>query len=250
MNRRNRSNLLIAGAAVLSLMVGTTPASAQFGGIVFDPSNYAQNVLTAARLLQQINNQITSLQNQAQSLINQARNLASLPTNALSGIQQSIDRTRQLIAQAQQVAYNVQDIDRVFAARYPSGSLSGTSSAQLVANAETRWHDAVGGFQDSLRTQATIVTNLDDTRAQVGTLVGASQTATGALQAAQAGNQLIALQTRQLADLTALVAAQSRAASLASARAAADEAQGREQTKRFLAPGTSYVAQSVRLFND
>jgi hypothetical protein len=62
-----------------------TPAHAQFGfgGIVFDPSNYAQNVLTAARSLQQITNQITSLQNQAQSLINQARNLASLPYSSL-----------------------------------------------------------------------------------------------------------------------------------------------------------------------
>ena len=247
---RHRLPTLIASAALLSLAVGTTPASAQFGGIVFDPHNYAQNVLTAARSLQQINNQITSLQNQAQSLINQARNLASLPTNALSGIQQSIDRTRQLIGQAQQVAYNVQDVDRVFNARYPSGSLNGTSSAQLVNNAETRWHDAVGSFQDSLRTQATIVTNLDDTRSQLTTLVGASQDATGALQAAQAGNQLVALQTRQLADLTALVAAQGRAAALASARNAADEAQGREQTRRFLAPGGGYVAHSVTLFHD
>jgi P-type conjugative transfer protein TrbJ len=33
--------------------------------IVFDPTNYVQNVLTAARSLQQINNQITSLQNEA-----------------------------------------------------------------------------------------------------------------------------------------------------------------------------------------
>ena len=250
MNRYRRLSALLVGATFLSLTVATTPASAQFGGVVFDPSNYAQNVLTAARALQQINNQITSLQNQAQNLINQARNLASLPTNALSGIQQSIDRTRQLIAQAQQVAYNVQDIDRVFAARYPSGSLSGTSSAQLVSNAATRWHDAVGSFQDSLRTQATIVTNLDDTRSQVSTLVGASQTATGALQAAQAGNQLVALQTRQLADLTALVAAQSRAASIDAARTTADEAQGREQTRRFLAPGSGYVSQSVSLFHD
>ncbi len=249
MNRRRFSSALISGAALVSLTVAM-PASAQFGGIVFDPQNYAQNVLTAARSLQQINNQITSLQNQAQSLINQARNLASLPTNALSGIQQSIDRTRQLIAQAQQVAYNVQDVDRVFNARYPSGSLSGTSSAQLVGNAEARWHDAVGSFQDSLRTQATIVTNLDDTRSQLGTLVGASQDATGALQAAQAGNQLVALQTRQLADLTALVAAQGRAAALQSARNAADEAQGREQTRRFLAPGSGYVSHSVSLFHD
>ncbi|MDB5581666.1 MAG: trbJ [Bradyrhizobium sp.] len=246
---RIRFSSLFVGAAAFALVV-TTPADAQFGGIVYDPTNYAQNVLTAARALQQINNQITSLQNQAQGLINQARNLTSLPTSALAGIKQSIDRTRALIAQAQQIAYNVQDIDRVFAARYPSGSLAGTSSGQLVTDAETRWHDAVGGFQDSLRTQATIVGNIDDTRAQLDTLVTASQNATGALQAVQAGNQLTALQTRQLADLTAAIAAQARASSLAAARTAADEAQGKEQTRRFLTPGTGYQAQSVSLFHD
>ena len=72
---------MLAGAIATSGMIGTTaatPAHAQFGGIVYHPSNYAQNVLTAARSLQQINNQITQIQNQAQSLINQARNLTSL----------------------------------------------------------------------------------------------------------------------------------------------------------------------------
>jgi len=239
--------LLIAASAV-ALLAATPPAQAQL--TVYDPTNYAQNVLQAARALQSINNQVTSLQNQAQSLINQARNLTALPTNALSGIRQSMDRTRQLISQAQQIAYNVQDIDRVFDQRYPAGALSGTSSGQLVANAEERWHDAVGAFQDSLRTQATIVTNLGDTRSQIDTLVGASQDATGALQAAQAGNQLVAMQTRQLADLTAVVAAQSRAASIAAARAAADEAQGREQSRRFLGTPGTYAPRGVELFHE
>lgn len=240
---------LVAGVAALALIIAT-PAEAQFGGIVYDPTNYAQNVLTAARSLQQINNQITQIQNQAQSLINQARNLANLPTSMLTNIQRDIDRTRQLISQAQQIAYNVQNIDQVFSQRYPSGSLAGTSSGDLVSNAQTRWTDALAAYQDALRTGATVTGNLDGTRDQSSALVTASQGATGALQAAQAGNQLIALQTRQLADLTAMVAAQSRAAAIQSARAAADEAQGREQTKRFLAPGTGYVAQSVSLFHD
>src|SRR3546814_14814923 len=42
---------------------------------VFDPSNYSQNVLQAARALQQINNQIQSLQNQVLMLQNMAQNL-------------------------------------------------------------------------------------------------------------------------------------------------------------------------------
>src|SRR5690606_22566785 len=48
------AGIACTGAAIIPL----APAHAQFGGVVFDPSNYAQNVLTAARTLQQINNQI------------------------------------------------------------------------------------------------------------------------------------------------------------------------------------------------
>src|SRR5260370_1355614 len=91
---RRFGSLLAAGAIVLSLGV-TVPARAQ--SIVFDPNNYAQNVLTAARALQQINNQITSLQNQAQMLINQAKNLVNLPYSSLQQLQSSIQRTQQLL---------------------------------------------------------------------------------------------------------------------------------------------------------
>src|SRR3546814_14927366 len=59
------------------------PASAQIGGIVHDPRNYAQNMLTAARTLEQINNQIKQLQNQANQLGNEDTNLQRLPTPTL-----------------------------------------------------------------------------------------------------------------------------------------------------------------------
>lgn len=70
---RNSSlrRLALSGASALLIAVAA-PAHAQFGGIVYDPSNYSQNVLTAARTLQQINNQIQSLQNEAEGLINDA----------------------------------------------------------------------------------------------------------------------------------------------------------------------------------
>ena len=50
------ASIAIACVAVTTLV---TPVRGQM--IVYDPSNYAQNVLQAARALQQINNQITSL---------------------------------------------------------------------------------------------------------------------------------------------------------------------------------------------
>jgi type IV secretion system protein TrbJ len=239
-------HLAAASAIALSIASVLAPASAQV--VVFDPNNYVQNVLTAARALQQINNQITSLQNQAQTLINQARNLASLPYSSLQQIQQSIQRTQQLLAQAQRIAYDVQQIDRAFSTTYAPVSAS-ISSQTLISNAQTRWQTSVTALQDALRVQAGVVGNLDTNRTQMSALVTSSQSATGALQATQAGNQLVALQAQQLADLTATVAAQGRAASLEAAQRTAAQDQGREQLRRFLTPGVGYQSSSVQMFH-
>jgi P-type conjugative transfer protein TrbJ len=237
--------LAAAGAVALSL-AAMSPASAQW--IVFDPNNYVQNVLTAARELQQINNQITSLQNQAQMLINQAKNLASLPYSSLQQLQSSIQRTQQLLAQAQRIAYDVQQIDRAFSTSYAPAT-SSQSNQVLITNAQSRWQNSVAALQDALRVQAGVVGNLDTNRTQTSALVTSSQGASGALQATQAGNQILALQAQQLADLTATVAAQGRAQNLESAQRAAAQDQGREQLRRFLTPGQGYQSQDVQMFH-
>jgi P-type conjugative transfer protein TrbJ len=239
---------VFVAASLIALTAAQTPRAAVAQSIVFDPNNYAQNVLTAARALQQINNQITSLQNQAQMLINQARNLANLPYSSLQQLQSSIQRTQQALAQAQRIAYDVQQIDHAFSTTYAPAS-SGTSSQLLIANAQARWQTSVAGFQDALKVQAGVVGNLDTNRTQMSALVTASQSASGALQATQAGNQLIALQAQQLADLTATVAAQGRAQSLEAAQRTSAQDQGREQLRRFLTPGAGYQSTSVQMFH-
>ena len=238
------ATMLAAAPLALSPMVAT-PAHAI---IVFDPSNYAQNVLTAARTLEQITHQITSLQNEAQMLINQAKNLASLPFSALQQIQQSVQKTQQLLQQAQGIAFNVQQIDQMFQQKYGNVSMS-TSDQQLVANARSRWQNTVGGLQDAMRVQAGVVGNIDSNRTQMSALVSQSQGATGALQATQAGNQLLALQSQQLSDLVAVVSANGRANALTDAERAAAAEQGREQRRRFLTPGAGYQPGNAQMFN-
>ena len=242
--------LALAVPVALSPMLAS-PAHAQFGfgRIVYDPSNYAQNVLTAARTLEQINNQITSLQNEAQMLINQARNLASLPHSSLQQLQQSVQRTQQLLGQAQNIAFEVGQIDQAFQQQYGNVSLSATD-AQLVADARSRWENTVGGLQDAMRVQAGAVGNIDTNRAEMAALVGQSQGATGALQATQAGNQLLALQSQQLSDLIAVISANGRADALTEAERATAAEQGREQRRRFLTPGTGYQPGNAQMFNN
>ncbi|MEH2521005.1 P-type conjugative transfer protein TrbJ [Bradyrhizobium sp. AZCC 1610] len=241
-----RRHLSAVSALAIAIASAASPTAAQL--IVFDPNNYAQNVLTAARELQQINNQITSLQNQAQMLINQAKHLTSLPYSSLQQLDQSIQRTQQLLGQAQRIAYDIKQIDRAFLTTYAPASTN-ESNQVLIANAQTRWQNSVAGLQDALRIQATVVGNLDSHRKEMSALVGSSQGATGALQASQAGNQLLGLQAQQLADLTAAVAAQGRAQNLETAQRTTAQDQGREQLRRFLAPGRGYQPSIVRMFH-
>jgi type IV secretion system protein TrbJ len=239
-------HLVAASAFAISVVSLDVPSSAQV--VVFDPNNYAQNVLTAARALQQINNQITSLQNQAQMLINQAKNLANLPFSSLQQLQQSIQRTQQLLNQAQRIAYDVGQINNAFSTTYAPASAS-LSNQALISNAQSRWQTSVAALQDALKVQAGVVGNLDTNRTQMSALVTSSQSATGALQATQAGNQLVALQAQQLADLTAAVAAQGRAQSLEAAQRTTAQDQGREQLRRFLLPGVGYQPSTVQMFH-
>src|ERR1700740_2378401 len=102
---------------VPGLALAAGPAAGQ--QLVYDPSNYVQNVLQAARALQQINNQIMGLQNQTQMLLNQAKNLTALPYSSLQAIEQSLAQTQQLLNQAQRLAYDVNQIDQTFRRLYP-----------------------------------------------------------------------------------------------------------------------------------
>ncbi len=237
---------LAAVTAVAILLSLNTSSSAQLA--VFDPTNYAQNVMTAANTLRQINNQVTSLQNEAQMLINEGKNLTSLPYSSLQSLQQSIAETQRLLNDAQRIAYDVRQIDQAFSTQYGPANVS-ASSASLIDGAKQRWQNSLAALQDAMRVQAGIVQSIGAAKSEAGTLLSSSQSAIGALQASQAGNQLLALQSKQLADVTALLASQGRAQSLELARQAEAQEQAREQMRRFIAPGQAYQPGNVAMFH-
>src|SRR3546814_16875501 len=108
------------------------------------------------------------------------------------------------------------------------------SDQALIDGAQDRWETSVAGFEDALKVQAGVVGNIAGARTAMSYIVGASQSATGALQAAQAGHQLLALHPQQIADLTALVAAQGLAPVFHSPRDAGHRSQGHAQFRRYM----------------
>jgi P-type conjugative transfer protein TrbJ len=243
MSRKNHGAVVTPVLAIILALTVGKPVRAQL--LVFDPSNYSQNLLTAARSLQQIQNQITSLQNQAQMLINQAKQLEQLPATVLNDVERDYSQIQNLLRQANGITYNVQSLNQAFSQSYPVSISSTTSDQQMIGSARQRWQDSLSAFQHSLTLGAGAVQNLPNTQAQTSSLLSASQSSVGILQATQAGNQLVAVQTRQLADLTALLASQGRAQAFEQARKAEAEGQAQEQLRRFLSNSRGYQPQTV-----
>jgi P-type conjugative transfer protein TrbJ len=246
--RPYRHRLLAALCLTASLALTPPFARAQFA--VIDVANLVQNVLTAARTLEEINNQIMQIQQFVQMLQNEARNLTSLPFSIVQQLDQSVSQITSLMRQAQGILYNIQNVQSQFQNFYPTTISPASPDAQLVADARTRWQYSLSTFQHTMEVQSQIVQNLSGDQAQMDAVVGQSQGAVGILQATQAGNQLLALQSKQLAATQALLASQARAQAIEQARQAEAEEQAHEQYQRFIgtAPGT-YTPVPVTMFH-
>lgn len=237
---RKLSNTVAAVALSLVLAVnGSKRLEAQV--VVFDPSNYSQNILTAARALDQINNQIKSLENQAQMLINGARNLTSLPSSVVGQLTSRINEINSLIAQAQGISFDVQKTQSDFERLYPRQYTAAVSSDRMVQDATARWDNTYQALKQTLVTQATIASMLDQDGQTLRTLMANSSIAVGSLQVQQSGNELLALQVKQSLQAQALVATQTRAEALRAVEQQASAAAARERFTRFIGDGRAYT---------
>lgn len=234
-------------AAFVSLAVATPALAIP----VFDASNYTQTVLTAARTLQMIDNQIRQLQNQATSLLNQAKNLTALPTSVMPELQRALAASQQLIRQAQGLAFDVQNADEAFRRTYPAQYDAAVGRDQLALDAKARWTNSLEALRTATQVQAQVAANLDVDEGTLSDLVSKSQGSVGSLQAIQATNQLLALQAQQSMQTQRLLLADGRAQAMETARKVAATAQARETRRRFMGDGgASYAPAPVAMFRN
>jgi P-type conjugative transfer protein TrbJ len=231
---------------IATAMMCAAPACAQY--IVFDPSNFVENALTAARTLQEIDNQLHQLENEATMLINEARNLASLPFSIVGQLQATLASTTALINRAQGIAFQLTQAQGQFARFYPESYGGNTSGAAMAADALQRWLHSLQALQTTVSMQAQAAQNLSSDEDALATLVSQSQSAVGILQAAQSTNQLLALHARQMIQDQQLRLTQDRSAALEQARTVAAEARSREVRRRFLGNGVQYTWDYVDFY--
>jgi type IV secretion system protein TrbJ len=233
--------LFTAGALVacvpLAIAVPAVPAAAM---PVFDAGNYAQNLLQAARALEQINHQIESLQNEAQMVQSMARNLERLDFPQLERINAAMQRIEDLMGQAQALDFRVADLDRQVGDLFPGAAAEALPRNARIAQARERLAAATAGYRHAMGVQAQVAENIAEDAGLIDALVARSQGAVGALQAQQAASQLLALGVKQQVQLQALLASEFRSEAIERARRVQAETEGREATRRFLARERAY----------
>jgi P-type conjugative transfer protein TrbJ len=236
--------------ATLAILLASLTSVAHAQWAVFDVGNFSQNILTAGRTLQTVQNQIAQLQNEAQMLTNEARNLQGLNFNSLPQILNLLNATNRLISQAQGMPFAVPQLNTQFTRYYPQSYLPSVSASQMAADEQTRWMYSLAALQTSMRLQAQAVQNAASDQSTLSSLVGQSQSAVGQLQASQATNQLLALEAREAMQEQQLRLTQDRATALEAARAVAAEARALIVRQQFMGSGTQYTPQTVRFYGN
>lgn len=230
----------LISAVTIALAVCVSSAKAQ-GLTVFDPLNYGQNLLTAARALENIQNQVRLLQGQAQQLLRMDQNLRPLSGGIGGDLQGTLSQLRARIGEGDAIAMKVRETDAAFQRLYPKTFSDAVTSDQMVQAARTRWEEAHAGFRRSALLQGQVGENIDGDGRLLSSVLLRSQSAVGALQVAQAGNELTALGVKQALQLQALLAVQHRADTADRLRSVIAEEESRARFKSFVGNGRAYT---------
>ena len=174
-------------------------------------SNCATNIQAAASYVKEVEgvvHQVTSLQHQVESIGYQVENLKRVGTHDWGNAIGQINRLGDLARQGNALAFSLADINDEWQRRfqgYEGWAQNGTSPTQ-VSEQYRLWGDTMRDTAKSaLQVAAEMAKVQQEDERTLETLQGHSSSATGALQAAQAGNELVAQTTRQMQKIQTLL---------------------------------------------
>ena len=238
---------ILFGAAAAGILLSAGAANAQMA--VFDGSNYAQNVMTAARSLTQITNQITMLQNQAQMLVNGAKNLSNLNFSNLAALTSDLNQIQSLLNRAQGLSFSVGLTNSQYSQLYPSSFGSGFTSNAFAQSAQSQWTASAAAMQTAVQMQSQILNSITVDGVTLSQTNAKSGSAIGILQAVQATNQLLALLIKETMQSQTLRVADDRAAVSETTRSLSATASAQALRTGFSGSTQAYTPSAVQAFS-
>src|SRR5262249_20055841 len=172
----------------MALAGSSLSAAAQLS--VFDPANHQANLLTAARALQQINNQLRQLQGEAQMLARMEQNLTQLKGSISPNLQRTLEAIGGHLRQGNAIALGLKETEMTYARLFPPTSSSNLASDANLQLAQQRWDEEYASLERAARLQGEIGDGIAADGRLLAQAMDRSRTANGALEAAQAGNEM------------------------------------------------------------
>jgi type IV secretion system protein TrbJ len=210
-------------AAILAATLLLSPtASAQ--RIVYDPTNYAQNLLSATRALEQIRNQIAQIEQAAAML-------SANPLQLSPELSQSIQEARALFDSVQGIAFEASQLGEDLRALYPE-TWEAFDLENVLGQSDQWMRESRQSLERAMAAEARAVESIERARGRIDRALQSSTNAEGQTGAIQASNQLLGIQASQLAEIHALLIAQGRALETERMERLAREERAREIQRR------------------
>jgi type IV secretion system protein TrbJ len=241
MKKTQRKQIFVAVsllAAMALFTVGPCRAFLGFGDIVFDPSVFMQTVMGYVKDVETASNTAKQIDNQLKSLENQAKNLQSMNPTAAQGTMSQIQNALSALATVRNsvrgITMDYTKLQGAYDGVYKNfASYNGMSAKQYATQAQGILNQSNNSAYDAMRAQG-LTAQIGQDSANLNNLIRASQSASGALAATQAGNQLSAVTIQQLMRLQEVLATSNRAQSSYFAAEAQKQAMANANLKRQL----------------
>ena len=193
--------------SILSAMALMAGGPAAYAGTLTGGATFPEQIVQEGTSIEQLARAAEQVQNQLQMLLNEARNLQSLPTNFISQVTGELGQLTSIVGQGNALSYAGQNISSQLSSEYP-GYSNGVNYQQEYQN----WNNTTSqNIQNALQAQ-NLASNQFATQSQaLASIQSASQSAAGRMQVLQAGNQISAMEVKQLQKMQQISMAQNDA---------------------------------------
>ena len=194
-------HLVIVASIVLASIAPAPTASAQM--TVIDPANLAQSIMQVSHMINQIKNQVQQIE-QATAMLRQN------PLQLSPELSDSISEARSLFQSVQGIAFEANELGEDLRTLYPE-TWEEFDLGQVLGQSDQWMTESRQSIERAMEAEARAMEAIERVRGRTDRALQSSSNAEGQTGAIQATNQLLGIQTSQLAEMQLLLIAQGRA---------------------------------------
>lgn len=174
--------------------------------MVFDPTNFAKNEITAANSIVMAAKQAELLKNRIESLALEMKNSEHITDFQWRELSQLLNEIEKTSEQGQAISYTMKNLDSEFRKRY-----SNQTSINYQQHYQNWNTTTLTTLENSLKSIGLSMSQLKSEDSTLRAIQHQSQSATGRMQVMQISNEIAAENVRQLQSLREVVALQANA---------------------------------------